>query len=163
MNTTTLNHGDYDLSLSKLKQGSVFGALSDNAIEYLLEQGKIRTFANQEVVFRHNEKGDNFYIVLQGKIDYFKHHKSHQAYTRSIHFGEAIGFVSMIALHDRVGNAIASEESVLLEIDSRLFSDFHDHFAFDFGILLLNLSREMARAVRTLGNTIVLSSIEKQE
>ncbi|GAB3475158.1 cyclic nucleotide-binding domain-containing protein [Marinomonas epiphytica] len=163
MNTMTADKQGYDLSLTNLKKGSVFGALSSEAIEFLLAQGKLIEIQENDMVFQHNEKGDNFFIVLQSQIDYYKQHKNHQAYTRSIYFGEAIGFVSMIALHDRVGNAIAKEKSLLLAIDSRLFSDFHDKFSFDFGILLLNLSREMARAVRTLGNALVISSLDKQE
>jgi len=65
----------------------------------------------------------------------------------------------MIALHDKVGKAIAKENSIVLEITSHLFSDFHDDHAFDFGILLMNLSRDMARSLRVLGNALVENHI----
>ncbi len=146
---------DSSLTIEQLKNGSVFGALSDDAITYLLENGALYQASKHDVIFRHGEKGDNFFIILKGKVNYFKQHNNQTALTREIGFGEAMGFVSMIALHDRVGKGVAIEDGVLLEVSSQLFSDFHDHHPFDFGILLLNLSREMARTIRSLGNTIV--------
>jgi len=69
----------------------------------------------------------------------------------------------MIALHDRVGNVYAKEDSLLLEISSQLFSDFHDHYPFDFGILLMNLSRDMARTIREISNTLVTKETTKHQ
>lgn len=160
MNVIDLTQIDAELSADHLKQGSVFGALTSEAIDYLLQQGKLYQIKQGDVIFRHGEKGDNFFIILKGEVDYFKQHQNSTALTRSIGFGEAIGFVSMIALHDRVGKAVATQNGILLEVSSQLFSDLHDHYPFDFGILLLNLSREMARTIRALGNALVKKEVQ---
>lgn len=160
MHTVSVNETHYDISPKRLKEGSIFGALSDASIQYLLENGKIHLALKGDKIFQYGSKGDSFHAVLHGSLDFYKQHKNKVVHTRSIEFGEAIGFVSMIALHNRVGIVYAKEDSVLLEVTSQLFSDFHDNYPFDFGILLMNLSRDMARTIRVLSNALVTNKVD---
>ncbi|MBJ7538170.1 cyclic nucleotide-binding domain-containing protein [Marinomonas transparens] len=162
MNTVLVSEAEYDISPQELRKGSVFGALSDKAIHYLLAEGTIHKVITGDDVFHYGDKGDNFYIVLHGSLDFFKQHNKKTSHTRVVNFGEAVGFVAMIALHDRVGTAVALEDSLLLEVSSNLFSDFHDAFPFDFGIFLLNLSRDMARTITALGDVIVEAKVKNE-
>ncbi len=155
MNTVSAQTSQYNISPSHLKGGSIFGALSDASIQFLTEQGTLHAVSKGEEIFSYGSKGDSFHTVLHGKLDFYKQHGDNKCRTRTICFGEAIGFVSMIALHERVGSLYALEDSLLLEISSQLFSDFHDQYPFDFGILLMNLSRDMARTIRVLSNALV--------
>lgn len=143
------------LSLSRLKSASIFGALSASGIQFLLDQGKLLTFEKDDEIFAYGDKGNSFYVVLEGELDFYKQHDSKKTFTRTIHFGEAIGFVSMIALHQRVGSLVAVKEGMLVEVSSEVFSDFHDQHPFDFGILLMNLARDMGRTIRALSNALV--------
>jgi len=67
----------------------------------------------------------------------------------------------MIALHDRVGRAVAREDSVLLEISSDVFGELHRAYPLDFGLLTLNLARDMARVIRKLSDALVEHSIRE--
>ncbi|RBO82832.1 MULTISPECIES: cyclic nucleotide-binding domain-containing protein [Marinomonas] len=159
MQTVLANEAKYDISPAELKKGSIFGALSDSGIQYLLDNGVIHQVGMGEEIFSYGSKGNSFHAVLHGNLDFYKQHGDKQTRTRTIKFGEAIGFVSMIALHERVGSLHANEDSLLLEISSQLFSDFHDDYPFDFGILLMNLSRDMARTIRVLSNALVENDV----
>jgi CRP-like cAMP-binding protein len=159
MNTNPVDKSKYDLSMPRLKTASIFGALSEPAIQYLIQNGVLKPYFKNDEIFSYGEKGGHFHIVLDGYLDFYKHHNHKNTLTRTIRFGEVIGFVSMIALHDRVGSLYAHEDCLLLEISSNLFSDFHDNYPFDFGILLMNLSRDMARTIRTLSNALVENNV----
>ncbi|ETX09551.1 cyclic nucleotide-binding protein [Marinomonas ushuaiensis DSM 15871] len=159
MRALSATEAQYDISITRLKDGSIFGALSEPAIQYLLDNGILIQAQKGDEIFSYGSKGGNFNIVLHGSLDFYKHHENKSIFTRKIQFGEVIGFVSMIALHDRVGNLYADEDCLLLEVSSNLFSDFHDDFPFDFGILLMNLSRDMARTIRTLSNALVENNV----
>jgi CRP-like cAMP-binding protein len=159
MKTVSAVETKYDISISRLKEGSIFGALSEPAIQYLLDNGILKQADKGNEIFSYGEKGGHFHVVLHGSLDFYKHHDHKSVLTRTIRFGEVIGFVSMIALHDHVGSLYAHEDSLLLEISSHLFSNFHDDFPFDFGILLMNLSRDMARTIRTLSNALVDNNV----
>ena len=51
----------------------------------------------------------------------------------------------MIGLFERFGVGRAHGQTIVLEITVDLFHQLHTEYPFDFGILMLNLSRDMAR------------------
>ena len=141
------------------QNASVFGALSATVIEFLLDNGRVLKMAKGDVVYRPGDKGDKFYVVLQGSLSFYQFHLGEFAYIRDHLFGEEMGFVAMIALHDRIGKAVAADEGYLLEVSSALFYQLHEKYPIDFGLMLLNLSREMARTIREMSNIIVEQKI----
>ncbi|SEQ03839.1 Cyclic nucleotide-binding domain-containing protein [Amphritea atlantica] len=146
--------------LSSFNNASVFGALPNPAIYWLLDHGVIREVKKGETLFVPGEPGNSFHVILAGSVDYYKYHDSRFAYIRKFNSGEQIGFVSMIALHDRVGRAEACEESITLEIDTDVYHDFHISHPLEFGILMMNLAREMARTLRSTNNIVVEQSLK---
>jgi CRP-like cAMP-binding protein len=143
------------LGLEYLKQGSTFGALSDDGIRYLFEQGRVLQLEKDDLLFQVGDPGNRFYIILKGSFRFFKHHHGKRRYIRDHVFGEELGFIGMVALHDRRGSAQAAEESIVLEISTLLFNRLHQSLPTDFGLLLLNLARGMARRIRELNNMLV--------
>lgn len=145
-----------------LTGGSLFGAISQDAIQFLLDNGQILKLDTGEHVFDYGDRGQSFYVVLDGGLSFFKYHDDILLHTRDINFGEETGFVSMIALHDHVGYAAANQPSLILEISSDLFARLQSEFPADFGIITLNLARDMARVIRKLSNALVENSIRYQ-
>jgi signal-transduction protein with cAMP-binding, CBS, and nucleotidyltransferase domain len=149
-----------ELSPESLKGGSIFGALSSEAIRFLLEEGNVYRVKKNDLIYKPGDPGNSFFVVCKGAVDFHKQHLGEYAYTRTSQFGEEVGFVAMIGLHDHVGKAVAREDGILLEISSGLFRDLHDKFPFDFGVMILNLSRDLARVIRKLSNILVANAIE---
>jgi CRP-like cAMP-binding protein len=144
--------------LSTFTSASVFGALPEASILWLLERGVIRAVEEGEYLFSPGEPGNSFHVILQGQVSYYKFHLGRYAFIRDYREGEQIGFMSLIALHDRVGRAECHAGTVALEIDSKLFHAFHDEHPVEFGILMLNLAREMARSLRAVDDLLVEKS-----
>ena len=144
--------------ISTFTSASVLGALAEESILWLLERGKIRAMDEGEYLFTPGESGNSFHVILQGGVSYYKYHLGKYAFIRDYGRGEQIGFMSLIALHDRVGRAACHADTIALEIDSTVFHAFHDERPLEFGILMLNLAREMARSLRTADNLLVEKS-----
>jgi signal-transduction protein with cAMP-binding, CBS, and nucleotidyltransferase domain len=144
--------------LSSFTNASVFGALPETTILWLLQNGKIYFLAKGEHLFTQGQPGNSFNVILNGQISYYKFHEDRYAYIREYKVGEQIGFMSMIALHNRVGRAEAQQDTITLEINSELFHKFHNHTPMEFGILMMNLARDMARTLRVVDNLIVEKS-----
>jgi len=144
--------------LSSLTNASVFGALPETSILWLLQNGKIYSLIKGENLFTQGQCGDSFNVILEGQISYYKFHEDRYAYIREYKTGEQIGFMSMIALHNRVGRAEAHQDTIALEINSELFHEFHNDAPLEFGILMMNLAREMARTLRTVDNILAEKS-----
>jgi hypothetical protein len=137
--------------LDYFKAGSTFGALSDEAIRFLLTRGRIASLADGEEM----DDAEGFFIVLQGQLDCFRVRGNEEVPLLSVTFGEQIGYVSMIGLFRRLGSGRAHGPTTLLNVSPDLFYQLHEELPFDFGILMLNLSREMARAFRKVTEDLV--------
>lgn len=145
--------------LAHFKTASIFGALSDEAIRFLLCRGRILALANGEELFHQGEAGDGFFVVLQGQVDYFRRDGGgEEILVRSVAFGEQIGYVSMIGLFARIGAGRANGPSLVLQVSTDLFYQFHLELPFDCGIVMLNLSRDMARTLRKVTDNLVAAS-----
>lgn len=133
---------------------AVFGALPEDAVRWLIMNGHVMRLDKDEMLFKTGDRVDEFYIVLAGSLSTCRPLKDQLVLTRLCEPGEHVGFTGMIALHDRYGTALATEESVLLEVSSSQFYQMHEVFPQAFGIFLLNLTRELARNVGVLGDKI---------
>ncbi|MDH3991524.1 MAG: cyclic nucleotide-binding domain-containing protein [Gammaproteobacteria bacterium] len=135
--------------------GSVFGALTIDATHFLLEKGSLYRLAQGDKVFEYGDAGGRFFVVCKGSLDFFKQHQGEWRHIRVVNFGEETGFVPMIALHEQSGTAVAREDSIVLEISSALYAELQQKYSVDFGLLTLNLAREMARVIDKMGEAMV--------
>lgn len=140
---------------SELSAGSIFGALCPQATQFLFEQGKIFEVLAGDPVYKYGDRGDRFYVVCGGAINFLKYHKGDFHKVRTATFGQEVGFVAMIDLHKEGGSAIAKENSIVLQITSDLFHELHQTFPLDFGLMTLNLARDMARVISKLGEKLI--------
>ena len=144
--------------LDTFKRGSTFGALSDEAIRFLLTRGRILSLADREALFHIGDTADSFFVVLQGQLDGFRESHSKEVPVLTITFGEQVGYVAMIGLFQRLGDALAHGPTVML-MTSEVFYQMHKELPFDFGILMLNLAREIARAFNKVTTHLLDASV----
>ncbi len=140
---------------SDLASGSIFGALCTEATQFLLERGTIFEVVAGDSVYNYGDRGDRFYVVCRGAIDFLKYHKGDFHPIRTATFGQEVGFVAMIDLHKEGGSAVAKEDSIVLQITSELFHELHQAYPLDFGLMTLNLARDMARVISRLGGELI--------
>ena len=126
---------------------SMFGALSADCLKFLLEQGTAWYADSDE-----GDNSDKFYVVLSGSISFFqaKESGSDKVFIRRYQAGEQVGFVGMIGLHQRRGDAVMADSGYLLEVSSDLFHQLCDKFPQMFQIFLINIAREMSREISHL-------------
>lgn len=143
-----------------LARGSLFGAISSDCVSFIIDEARLLSLDVGDKVFDCGQRGEAFFVVVDGELRFFKNHLGNLLHTRDISFGEETGFVAMIALHDHVGFAQASEPSLVLEISADLFARLQQSYPTDFGIITLNLARDMARTIRKLNNALIDKTIE---
>ncbi|MDH3633445.1 MAG: Crp/Fnr family transcriptional regulator [Gammaproteobacteria bacterium] len=142
------------LGLPYLRELSTFGALSDEFIVDLLNNGVVKRYAKGEYIARLNQVAAEFQVVLQGKFAFYKHSEESDVLTRYFCAGDQVGFDLMIGLIPHNGIDVATEESLILDISSEQFYDLHVNFPADFGLLMINLARELAREIALLEDVI---------
>ena len=142
------------LGIAYFTELSTFGALSEEVICDMLENGKIERIHKGEYINHEGEQAEDFQVVLQGRIAYYKHCEGHDVLTRHFCRGEQLGFDEMIGLIERSGTDVAAEDSTVLSISSTQFYELHLRYPTQFGVFMLNLARELSREIALLEDVI---------
>jgi CRP-like cAMP-binding protein len=137
-----------------LNELSTFGALSNGVIIELFHEGVIRHYQKGEYVTRLDQVAEDFQVVLSGCVAYYRRFEGCDMLTRQFGQGEQVGFDLMIGLLNHNGTDVAQQESLVLDISREQFFKLHVDFPADFGLLMINLTRELAREIEILENVI---------
>jgi len=133
---------------------STFGAISEDVVKQFLEEGEILELEPGETLYEVGSSVDGFYVILSGRIALYHHYHDKPGLTHFYTAGQQIGFVGLIALHTRKGTAMANEACCVLSISARQYYDLYRTSSEAFGLLTLNLAREMARTIGEMGDLI---------
>lgn len=142
------------LGIGYLQELSTFGALSQEVIIHLLQEGRIEQLEKGEYIAHFGEEASDFQVVLQGALAYYKRFEGHDVLTRHFRQGEQLGFDEMIGLIRRDGTDVAAEDSLILNVSNSQFYGLHVEFPAEFGVFMINLARELAREIEMLENVI---------
>lgn len=143
-----------DLGLAYFRELSTFGALSDDMIVDMMNKGTIRRFNRGEYIARYGEVANEFQVVLQGRMAFYKHSDVCDVLCRYFSAGEQMGFDLMIGVIQHNGTDVATEDSVILDVNSEQFYELLVDFPEEFGLLMINLTRELSREISLLENVI---------
>ncbi len=103
---------------------------------------------------RYAQEAAEFQILLQGRMAFYKHSSTQDVRTRYINAGEQMGFELMIGSLAHNGINVAIEDSKVLDINSDQFFQLLVRFPTEFGLLMVNLTRELAREICVLEQVI---------
>ena len=142
------------LGIAYLRELSTFGALPDAVIVDLVSRGRVERLDKGQYIARFEETAEDFQVVLRGRMAYYKRVEGHDVLTRYFTEGEQMGFDEMIGLIVRNGTDVAADDSLLLNISSSQFYNLHIDYPEAFGILMINLARELAREISILEEVI---------
>ena len=143
-----------ELGWTSLNELSTFGALSNGVIADLLKNGVIKHYQKGEYVARMDQVADDFQVILRGRFAYYRCFDGRDVLTRYFDQGEQMGFDLMIGLLKHNGTDVAQEDSLVVDISGEQFFKLRVDFPADFGLLMINLAREMAREIEILENVI---------
>ena len=143
-----------ELGWTCLNELSTFGALSNKVISNLLKNGVIRHYQKGEYVVRVDQVAEDFQVILRGRVAYYRCFDGRDVLTRCFDQGEQMGFDQMIGLLKQNGTDVAQEDSLIVDVSGEQFFKLHVDFPADFGLLMINLAREMAREIEILEKVI---------
>ncbi|MBR9865745.1 MAG: cyclic nucleotide-binding domain-containing protein [Oceanospirillales bacterium] len=131
---------------------SMFGALSQDSLAFLLQKGTLYRAEAGDQLFRLGDSSDHFFVIIDGSVRFYQHRDNdgERVPLRLYKAGEQIGFVGMIGLHQRRGDAMIETGGYLLEISSALFHQLCEQYPEMFMIFLINITREMSREISHL-------------
>ncbi|NJR21750.1 MAG: mechanosensitive ion channel [Richelia sp. CSU_2_1] len=102
-----------------LRQVKYFENLNDIELRQLIEVGCRKKLRSQEFLFRENDPGDAFYIILSGAVEVFV--ETIDKHLTNLEAGKFFGELSLMLGIPRTASVRALEDTVLFAIDRQGF------------------------------------------
>ncbi|NES79453.1 MULTISPECIES: cyclic nucleotide-binding domain-containing protein [unclassified Okeania] len=98
-----------------LRRVTYFESLTDLKLRKLIEYGYRQLFPQGQIIFRENDVGDSFYIILSGAIEVISEKTG--KYIATLHEGEFFGEMSLLLGSPRTATVKTIEDSILFVIE----------------------------------------------
>jgi CRP/FNR family transcriptional regulator, cyclic AMP receptor protein len=99
----------------------IFGQLSDDDVEWLINHGKKKEVAKDEVLIRQNERIDNIFIILDGDFQVFI--GKNEKMISDLTCGEILGEMSFVDSAPTSATVKAASESKVFYIPKQMLQD----------------------------------------
>jgi CRP-like cAMP-binding protein len=134
---------------TELRNIGLFGALSDDVLEYLATLLTVETPPAGATLFREGEDASAMFVVISGEVEVLKKSKRHvEARVAVLGPGDWFGEMSIVDIQPRSATVRALAPSRLLRVSSADLDALYRHDLRSYAIIILNLARELSRRLR---------------
>lgn len=119
-----------------LKNTSLFSNLTEAQLELVAQRCVRRKVKAHTILFRENEVGSEFYIIISGSIKIYTSRDGEDKVLSIITQGDSFGELALLDGKPRSASAAALEDSVLFILDkANFFKVLQEHFDINIAIL----------------------------
>jgi CRP/FNR family cyclic AMP-dependent transcriptional regulator len=134
---------------AELRNIGLFGALSDDVLEYLSTLLSVESPPAGATLFREGEDANAMFVVISGEVEVLKRSKrAVDARVAVLGPGDWFGEMSIVDIQPRSATVRALAPSRLLRISSADLDALYRHDLRSYAIIILNLARELSRRLR---------------
>lgn len=129
----------------------VMAGLDDAAIGFLSKLAKEESYAPGTVIIGEGEPGNRMFFLSAGHVAVVKGHGGPQPITLAkFGPGEFFGEMSLVESVVRSASVVAEDAVIAYTLKGLDFHRLYQHLPMQYGIVMLNLSRDLARRLRAL-------------
>ncbi len=134
-----------------LKSVPIFAGLDESAANIFLEQAQKLSFAAGAVIAREGESNNSMFIIGKGTVRIVKHFgERNQTELAILHEKDFFGEMCILEPAPRAATAQAVEPAIIFQLLSSAFHRLYKEMPAQYGILMLNISRDLSRRLRHL-------------
>ena len=134
-----------------LHRVSVMAGLDDEALRFLSDLAREEQYPAGAVIVGEGEPGNRMYFLVEGRVAVVKHHGSAQPVILArLGPGEFFGEMSLVESVVRSASVVADEAVIACTLKGTDFHRLYRHRPEQYGIVMLNLARDLSRRLRAL-------------
>jgi CRP-like cAMP-binding protein len=137
------------IEVGVLKSISLFGSLSESALQSLAGELYTCSLAPGDFAFNEDEPGDEIFVVLSGELEVLKRSQGgQQARVAMLGPGDWFGEMSVIDVQPRSASVRALADSQLVTMALPALESLYRRDVHAYASIVLGLAREMSRRLR---------------
>ena len=131
-----------------LQNIAIFGALSQNALDFLLARAEEIDCPHGDYVFREGDKARSIYVLESGRVAILKTWQSKQFLLGHLEAGACFGEMALMDMHPRSASVLAVEDLQAFKVGAAAILELYQLDLEQFTLLQMNLGREVSRRLR---------------
>jgi len=134
--------------LELLQRMPIFGAMREDALQFLLEQTRIVTRRAQDFFFREGDQADAMYVLETGRVEVLKGWNGERLSLRHLEPGDCFGEMALMDLLPRSASVRAVQDCSAIELTPDHLYRLFERDAEQFALVQMNIGREVCRRLR---------------
>ena len=137
--------------LEHLQEVTIFAGLEERALDLLLQRAERECYDPEAVIVREGEPGNRFFLIINGTVAVLKRSPDgNEVELARLGRGDFFGEVCILDTFPRTATIRTLERTDLLRVPALAFLDLYETDAKQYGLLVLNMARDLARRLRRL-------------
>jgi CRP/FNR family transcriptional regulator, cyclic AMP receptor protein len=134
--------------LEWLQRVPLFGALSDDTLDFLLEHARELKVPAGEYFFREGDQADALFVLESGRAAVIKGWRGEEIELRRLEPGECFGEMALLDLFPRSASVRALADSAAIELGPQDLHQLYHRNVAEFALIQMNIGRELSRRLR---------------
>ena len=143
-----------------LQSTSMFGAIDDTAVAFLLERAELRSVSQGECFFEQGEEGGSAFLLERGEASVIKVWKGQEHRLRRLGAGDCFGEVALLDFGPRSATIRADQDCRAIELHARDLRALAKANVEQFALVYMNLGRELSRRLRDADDRLFRTRVE---
>lgn len=135
--------------IDELRQIGLFGAVSEDVLEFLATKLVVLSPEPGDVIFREGESARDMFVVISGEFEVLK--RSHSGIETRVAIlgpGDWFGEMSILDVQPRSASVRVVSPGRLLRMSSSDLDALYRHDVKAYALIVLNIARELSRRLR---------------
>jgi CRP/FNR family cyclic AMP-dependent transcriptional regulator len=129
----------------------IFAGLANKALDLLFREGSDYAFADGQIIFREGEPGDSVFVLESGNVRILSRFgEPGELELAVLQPKELFGETCLLETLPHTATAQAMGPTCLYNITGRTFYHLYKEMPDQYGILMLNIARDLSRRLRQL-------------
>ncbi|TMH30808.1 MAG: cyclic nucleotide-binding domain-containing protein [Betaproteobacteria bacterium] len=131
-----------------LQRMPIFGAIREDALQFLLEQTRSVSVRAMDFFFREHDEAGGMFVLETGRVAVLKHWNGQELLLRHLEQGDCFGEMALMDLMSRSASIQAVQDCTAIELRPEHLYRLFERDAEQFALIQMNMGREVSRRLR---------------
>jgi CRP-like cAMP-binding protein len=137
-----------------LQSMPVFGGVSKEALEFLIDHASIQHLSPGEYFFREGDSAVSMFVLEYGTVAVSKQWDGENHLLKQFSHGDCFGEMALLDLFPRSASVMAVETCSAIELNHATLLKLYQYDLEQFTIIQMNIGREISRRLRIADNQL---------